>query len=140
MIKLRETKPSDAKDVTRLLQANEILGKTFPVRKIRSIIKHNKGLCFVATEKEKIIGSIFANHDGGLTGHIHKLAIHPDFRRKKIASKLLQKAIQKMKRDGITLIFGHVKRKNIPSIRMLESNGFEKRKTHYLMDLFTDKK
>lgn len=138
MIKIRETNATDAEGVAQLLKENDLLKKSFPVSKVRTIILHNRGLCFVALEDRKVVGSVFGNHDGALTGHIHKLVTHAGFRRKKVASKLVQKAVQRMKKDGITLIFCHVKRKNSPSIQTLEANGFAKRKTHYLMDIMVE--
>ena len=61
-------------------------------------LRMNKELCFVATENSKIIGIGLCMLKPKYNKEIidsHILIVHPDYRRKKVATKLLKKIISK---------------------------------------------
>lgn len=67
---------------------------------IRRIYKLNKDFCFVATEGEKIVGVALSRVSPEFNKYIlisDMLLVHPEYRRKRIASKLLRKMCIKAK-------------------------------------------
>lgn len=94
----------------------------------------NKELCFVATENKKIIGIGLCMIKPEYTKHIitsHILIVHPDYRRKKIATKLLSKIVTKAENKyGIDEIESSVESLTNFPISWYESIGFKEKK-HY---------
>lgn len=94
----------------------------------------NKELCFVATENKKIIGIGLCMIKPEYTKYIiasHILIVHPDYRRKKIATKLLSKIITKAENKyGIDEIESSVESLTNFPISWYESIGFKEKK-HY---------
>ena len=108
------------------------------------------------------IGSIVAEIDQrGVVGyafwqrvldeaHLLNIAVDPEFRRRGIARRLLEKMIQICKDDGVMVIQLEVRKSNIPAIELYRSLGFVEvgvRKGYYedngedalLMDLYLDR-
>ena len=96
----------------------------------------NKDLCFVATENQKIIGIGLCMVKPQYNKNIidsHILIVHPDYRRKKIATKLLKKMILKAKNKyGIDEIESSVESLTNFPISWYESIGFREKK-HYTL-------
>jgi len=96
----------------------------------------NKDLCFVATENQKIIGIGLCMLKPEYTKYIiesHILIVHPDYRRKKVATKLLKKIITKSKNKyGIDKIESSVESLTTFPISWYESIGFREKK-HYTL-------
>ena len=78
---------------------------------IRKFLKRNPSTCFVAKEEQKIVGVILAGHDGR-RGYIYHLAVLEEARRQKIATKLLNASLERLKREGITEVAVLTKRTN----------------------------
>ena len=96
----------------------------------------NKDLCFVATENQKIIGIGLCMIKPMYTEYIidsHILIVHPDYRRKKVATKLLRKIITKASNKyGIDKIESSVESLTTFPISWYESIGFREKK-HYTL-------
>jgi ribosomal-protein-alanine N-acetyltransferase len=58
-------------------------------------------------------------------GHIATFAIHPDFRRKGLATRLLATALLEAVREGVELVYLEVRRSNLAAIHMYEKFGFK---------------
>ncbi len=67
---------------------------------IAKFLHRNPTTCFVAVEDDKLIGTILCGHDGR-RGYIYHLAVAEDYRRKGIASQLLQNACDALRKEGI---------------------------------------
>ena len=81
--------------------------------------------------KEELIGvnliSIFTNQ----SSYVAQLAIHPDYRRKKLAILLMNESIQSLKEMGSQEVRLHVTKSNDPARLLYETLGFEKVKSTY---------
>lgn len=78
-------------------------------------------------------GIVLASHDG-IYGHIYKLAVLPEYRRRGIGMELFLCAVDMLERNGIRQIFAHVAKDNPASIALLGKVGFKIRETHFLVD------
>jgi len=63
---------------------------------------------------------------GGKFGCILWLAVHPQFRRKSIASTLVNAGTELLKHDGARAVFASVQRRNIASLTVFSKEGFGK--------------
>ncbi len=85
------------------------------------------GYAFIIEEKDKIIGAIIINKTGmneyQAENLITYLAVHRDFRKQKIATKLIKKATNYC--NGNLSLNIH---KNHNAIELFEKNGFESKK------------
>ena len=106
-------------------------------------LRINKDLCFVATEEQKVIGIGLCMLKPLYNNYIidsHILIVHPDYRRKKIATKLLKKIITKAKNKyGIDEIESSVTSLTNFPISWYESIGFKEKKNYTLIKANVEK-
>lgn len=72
---------------------------------IEKFLRRNPETCFVAEERE-IIGVILAGNDGR-RGYIYHTAVHPDYRKQEIATKLVehvQRAMTALEINKVALV------------------------------------
>jgi len=62
----------------------------------------------------------------GKIGCILWLAVHPQFRRKSIASTLVKAGTERLKHDGARAVFASVQRRNVASLAFFSMQGFRK--------------
>lgn len=93
---------------------------------IDKYLKRNPSTCFSAVKDGKIIGVILTGHDGR-RAIIHHMCVHPDYRRMGIAGKLVEKAEEALKKEGINKIFGLVFKDNDPANAFWEAQGYSLR-------------
>ena len=93
---------------------------------IDKYLKRNPSTCFVAAQGEKIIGVILSGHDGR-RGFIHHMAVHEEYRRKGIASVLLEHALSALKAEGINKVALLVFNRNEAGNTFWENRGFTAR-------------
>lgn len=114
----------------------KIWTKEMAEKYIHIYYRMNKDLCFVATESKKIIGVGLCTIKPLYNKYIidsHVLIVHPDYRRKKIATKLLKKIITKASNKyGIDEIESRVESLTTFPISWYESIGFREKK-HYTL-------
>lgn len=100
-------------------------------------LRMNKELCFVATENQKIIGiglCMVKPQYNQVIIDSHVLIVHPDYRRKKVATKLLKKIITKANNKyGIDEIESSVTSLTNFPISWYESIGFKEKKNYTLI-------
>ncbi len=67
---------------------------------IERFLMRNPKTCFVAEKDGTVIGVIIAGNDGR-RGYIYHTAVNPDYRRQGIAKRLVDTALEALKRLGI---------------------------------------
>lgn len=70
---------------------------------IDKYLKRNPNTCFVAEENKHIVGIILSGHDGR-RGFIYHTAVSTNERNKGIATKLVESAIEALKKEGINKV------------------------------------
>ncbi len=129
MVKLRKFKIEDAYEVASLIK-NALLkvsAQYYPKRIIKNLIKdynatsiktrNNKRDIFVATIKNKIVGTIQFTNDGWVCG----LFVHNNYQNLGIGTKLVAKIKQVAKNNGFDAIRSHIA---INSIGFYKKLGF----------------
>ena len=93
---------------------------------IDQYLKRNPTTCFAAVMDGNIVGVILSGHDGR-RGIIHHLCVHPNFRRKGIASRLVAMAEEALRKEGIQKVFGLVFKDNDAANMFWETQGYTAR-------------
>ncbi len=103
---IREMKIEDYEEVSRLWHS-------IPGFAIRSIddslmgvdrfLKRNPGLSVVAQDGGRIVGSILCGHDGR-RGCLYHVCVHPEHRRKRIGTRMVVFAMEKLKDEGVNKV------------------------------------
>lgn len=108
---IRNMSSSDYKEVYSLWEACDGIGLNDiddSESGIARFLLRNKETCFVAVEKNCVIGVILAGHDGR-RGSIYHLAVNEEHRNQGIGTQLVEKAVAALERQGIqkatTLVF-----------------------------------
>ncbi len=90
---------------------------------IERYLKRNPNTCFAAIDGDKIIGVIFAGHDGR-RGIIHHMCVLEEDRRKGIATHLVAKVEEALKNEGIQKMFVLVFDDNYPANQFWNKHGY----------------
>jgi ribosomal-protein-alanine N-acetyltransferase len=112
-------------DISAILEIEQISFST-PWSKESFLNEIYKKYAFskVAVFEENIIGYICANylyHES----HILNLAVHPDFRRRGVATILMNEAIRELKEKGCVFMYLEVRISNTGAHRFYERFGFK---------------
>jgi ribosomal protein S18 acetylase RimI-like enzyme len=94
-----------------------------PVILIKRKLTVQPELFFVCCQEEKIVGAVMAGFDG-VRGWIYHLAVHPEYRRKGIATQLMRTAANSLKGKGCPKINLQVRSTNLEVIGFYRSIGF----------------
>lgn len=93
---------------------------------IERFLERNPDTCFVAEENSKIIGVIIAGNDGR-RGYIYHTAVSPSYRRKGIATEMVNTALAALSKIGITKVALVVFDRNESGNAFWEEQGFNSR-------------
>jgi ribosomal protein S18 acetylase RimI-like enzyme len=122
---IRQILPEDINSI------KQIIGLSFP-RFFRFFATHSlnsEGQVLVSEAQGEAVGFaklVEFQVDGGKFGCILWLAVHPQFRRKSIASTLVKAGTERLKHDGARAVFASAQRRNIASLAFFSMQGFRK--------------
>ena len=136
-MKIRLAAAKDAENVAKIIkrhsQTDYIGYVTFKDTYIRDKMKRNN-FFFIAEENNKIIGCIRASIVDLDLAEIRTLCVDEDHQKHGIATKLLQTALEFLKKKKMRKVVTRSKADNAAAIRLFEKMGFEKEgyfKEHY---------
>lgn len=114
-------------DIIALIEPN--LSEPYCIFTYRYFIKNWPSLCLLARHKDELIGVIICKLDMHKSmknrGYIAMLSIRNDYRKRGIASELVQKALDQMKADGADEVVLETEQSNVSALRLYESKfGF----------------
>jgi ribosomal protein S18 acetylase RimI-like enzyme len=121
---IRQMLPSDTTRLREIvvLSFSKFMG-FFAVHSLLS----EEGQVLVAESEATIVGFVKLIEfqlGGGKFGCILWIGVHPEFRRKGIASSLTNEGINHLKQDGAKTVFASTQRRNIGAQNLLIRNGF----------------
>jgi ribosomal protein S18 acetylase RimI-like enzyme len=93
---------------------------------IARYLKRNPATCFVARDNGTMVGAILSGHDGR-RGFIYHAAVAQTHRKRGIGRRLVDNAVDALKKDGIHKVVFAVLRNNEIGNRFWERLGFEER-------------
>lgn len=91
-------------------------------------------VALVALKGARLVGYVTAL-TAGEDAHIHKVAVHPRFRRRGIARALTKRCLDKLRQRGCKNVYLEVRPSNEPAIKLYETFGFKidgRRKAYYV--------
>lgn len=91
---------------------------------IERFLKRNPTTSFVTEEANKIVGIILSGHDGR-RGYIYHMSVAENYRKRRIATKLLEQSLSALKKEGINKVALLVFNTNEIGNAFWESQGFE---------------
>jgi len=95
-----------------------------PIEDIQRKVEFQPELFFVGLLDGMVIGSIMAGYEGH-RGWINYLAVNPEFQRKGYGRKLVEKAIEELKKLGCPKINLQVRKSNAKVIEFYKHLGFK---------------
>ena len=91
---------------------------------LESLLAHDPESLLVAEEEDRVVGTLIAAWDGWRAG-LYRLCVHPDFRRRRIATALVHAGEQRLAAKGATRIIAAVGRENSAATRFWKSVGYD---------------
>ncbi|CAH0400111.1 unnamed protein product [Chilo suppressalis] len=125
-------------EIMRLIQKD--LSEPYSIYTYRYFIHNWPKLCFLATHEGTCIGAIVCKLDMHRNvvkrGYIAMLAVDEKYRKRKIGSKLVRKAIQAMINDNADEVVLETEITNKPALKLYENLGFvrDKRLFRYYLN------
>nr|XP_021190649.2 N-alpha-acetyltransferase 30 [Helicoverpa armigera] len=125
-------------EIMRLIQKD--LSEPYSIYTYRYFIHNWPKLCFLATHEGKCIGAIVCKLDMHRNvvkrGYIAMLAVDEKYRKRKIGSRLVRKAIQAMINDNADEVVLETEITNKPALKLYENLGFvrDKRLFRYYLN------
>lgn len=121
-------RPMTSTDARRLKQ---IIDMSFPrfFQFFATHSLHEEGEVLVGETQGIVVGFaklVEFNLGGGKFGCILWLAVHPQFRRKGVASALVNTGTARLKDDGASAVFASVQRRNVASLAVFSRQCFRK--------------
>ena len=136
-MKIRKAKLTDEEELIKLIQLADERTEDVASKKVKKYIDSEKGFFLLAIEGKKIIGYllfIVGDNDAEVEGikvgdysFVDWIAVHSDFRNKKIGSQLLVEAMKyskKYNKKGLSLGCRD------DALKFYEKNGFKNIKAH----------
>lgn len=93
---------------------------------IARYLDRNPNTCFVMRDGSEVVGAILSGHDGR-RAYIHHAAVKTSARRKGIGRRLVERAIDALRAEGITKVAFVVFKTNAIGNSFWQSLGFDER-------------
>lgn len=102
---------------------------------LRGWVEAGQDIMLVAESGGRVAGFHLTQlHLPSRSGYLSDIAVDPSFRRQGIASRLLDETLSRMKRQGITYVYGLTKVNNQKIHAVMRKNGFYQGDAFYWFD------
>ena len=85
----------------------------------------NRPMFYVATLENKVVGYLYLRIIEENVGHYVRVAVHPNYQRKGIGTRLTAFAVEKFKENNVSKIFLRTLEELVPAIKLYEKFGFK---------------
>jgi ribosomal protein S18 acetylase RimI-like enzyme len=125
---MREARAGEVDDILKLWRAaGSGPSVTDTPEHLRMLTEQNGDLFLVAEEDGMLVGSIIGGWDYW-RGHIYRLAVHPEFRRRGLARRLTVEIERRLRGKGALRIYALAATKQEMGVRFWEAHGYQKSK------------
>ncbi len=104
---------------------------------IEKKIKRDPDLFLVAAVEGRLVGSVIGGWDNW-RGHIYRLAVHPEFRRRGLARKLTEEIERRLQARGARRIYALAATKQEMGVRFWDSLPYERSRDVPYVHTFPD--
>jgi ribosomal-protein-alanine N-acetyltransferase len=138
----------ELKDLDNVIDINRAcLPENYPEGFFRTIFSECPSAFVIAELNGTLIGYTMARIERGLSvfsifhratkGHTVSIAVLPEFRRKGVASRLINASVDAMKKYGVDELYLEVRVSNTSAVKLYESLGYKivKELRHYYRDM-----
>lgn len=101
-------------------------------------LRRNKGMSFLALDKEEVIGACLASHNGR-RGFLDHLATAPSHRRKGLGKMLVEKCLKVLQAEGIKRNYVFLFKKNAEGRAFFEHIGWSQCDEYVMMSIQLDR-
>ena len=105
-------------------KCNLVVPQNDPVEDIQRKLVFQPDLFFVALVEGKVVGSIMVGYEGH-RGWMNYLAVLPEHQRRGYGRKLVEKAVDELKRLGCLKVNLQVRRSNVSVVEFYKHLGFK---------------
>ena len=127
MVEIRRLEPERVEDLLRLWREADLphkpRGRDSP-KMLRRQMEENPEGFIGAYDGDRLVGAVIATYDGR-KGWINRLAVHPAYRRRGVATALVKAAEEVLIRKGALVIAALILEDNKPSLNLFKKLGYE---------------
>jgi ribosomal protein S18 acetylase RimI-like enzyme len=125
-IKIREARAEEVDEILSLWQATKSgPSVTDTPEHLRMFTREWPDLFLLAEYHGRLVGSIIGGWDGW-RGHIYRLAVHPEFRRRGLARRLTSEIERRLRARGAVRIYALAATKQEMGVKFWEAVQYEK--------------
>jgi ribosomal protein S18 acetylase RimI-like enzyme len=122
---IRAAQPSEVADVLRLWRESRgETGKTDDPASLAALLEGDQGALLIAELDASIVGSLIAVWDGW-RGNMYRLTVNPEFRRQRVARRLVAAGESRLRALGARRISALVWREDARAVRVWRSAGYK---------------
>jgi len=126
-VQIRSLRRSDYDTMIELFQISGLNPKTKGRDSPRSFseqLRRNRGSYLGAFDADRLVGVVLGTSDGR-KAWINRLAVHPDYRRRSIAARLVRACERVLRQQGLKMFAALIEPENRASEALFRSLGYE---------------